>query len=124
MVDVAALKDPVWDACKTCGLECTRFCCGMFMNYLAFGSGKTELLQGLVDKPIVGDIERRKAELPQCDNGHYPKITMTELSDIGSFLAAAGELPLGSWRDASSMEGDPISVGEVLRILGFNVRCR
>lgn len=101
----------------TSGLECTRFRCGMFMNYMAFGSGKTKLLQGLVGKPIIWDVENHTAEPSIKDDGSYPKLSMTELSDVGKFVAAACDMPLGSWKPTMGMVGENIGVDEVLKLL-------
>ena len=107
-VDILGLKPPVWEACEKSGLECARLCCGMFMNYLALGEDlqgdkRDELLHGFEDEPVIWDVKNRKAELPVKDDGTFPKHTLTEIGDIGRFVAAACELPLGKWDSTMSM---------------------
>ena len=124
-VDILALKPPVWEACEKSELECARFCCGMFMNYLGLGhkfEGKMrkkekELLHGFQDEPMIWDVGKRKAELPVKDDGTFPAVTLTEIGDIGRFVAAACELPLGKWEKTMSMVGDTINVDEVVGLL-------
>ncbi|KAL9131685.1 MAG: hypothetical protein Q9217_000426 [Psora testacea] len=123
-VDALGLKPPIWEACHASGLECARFSCGMFMNYLSLGSDrldsevkKDQMLYGLEDEPIIWNVRDRNAELPLKDDDTYPKITLTEISDIGKLVAAACELPLGSWKPAMGMVGETIAVDEVVELL-------
>ena len=130
-VDILALKPPVWEACEKSGLECARFCCGMFMNYLGLGCGLEDgeggrekeeaLLHGFQDEPVIWDVGRRRAELPVKDDGTFPAVTLTEIGDIGRFVAAACELPLGRWEKTMSMVGDTVRVDEVLGLLERHV---
>ena len=125
MVDVTAQKGDVWAACEASGLECARFCNGMFMNYLALGTEREkELSQGLIDWPIIWDVGKRRAELPIRDDGRFPRITLTEIEDIGKFVAAACELPLGRWEKTMGMVGQTIGVDEVLNILEESSGCK
>ena len=125
MVDWTAQKGEVWAACEASGLECARFCNGMFMNYLALGTEREkELAQGLIDSPIIWDAGERRAELPIRDDGKYPRITLTEIEDIGKFVAAACELPLGKWEKTMGMVGQTIGVEEVLNILEESSGCK
>ena len=120
LVDVTAQKMAVWAACLKSGLECARFCNGMFMNYLVLGAGpqkERELGQELVDCPIIWDVGKRTAELPVKADGTYPRVTLTELGDIGRFVAAACELPLGRWERTMGMAGETVRVDVVLRVL-------
>jgi hypothetical protein len=89
----------------------------MFMNYMAFGSGKTELHQGLVEKSIIWDVENHTAEPSIKDDGSYPKLSMTELSDVSKFVAAACDLPLASWKPTIGTVSGNIGVDEVLKLL-------
>ena len=126
LVTVTASKADVWAACEASGLECARFCCGMFMNYLVLGVGggvERDLGHGLVDWPIIWDVGGWRAELPVKGSGEqegkemYPRVTMTEIGDIGRFVAAACELPLGMWESTMGMEGETVRVDEVLKVL-------
>lgn len=107
--------------------ECARFCSGMFMNYLSIGledagwggeeRGK-EARAGLVDEPIIWDLAAGKAEVPVGDDGKtFPEVTMTEIGDIGRFVAAACELEDGMWEEEMGMVGETIKVDEVTRMV-------
>ena len=61
MADITALKGLGQDASNASGLACTHFYYEIFMYYLAFGSGKPELLKGLAGKLIMWDVDRDKA---------------------------------------------------------------
>lgn len=95
-------------------MECTRFSCGMLMNYLAAGyrlnhPHAVEMMEGLEDPPIMWDILKGKAELPMRDDRSFPNITMTTIEDVGRFVAAACELLEGMWKPVMSMAGETIS---------------
>ena len=122
-VDILGLKLPVWDACnaarKRGAMETARFQNGAFMNYLGLGvpKEKEELLHGFVDEPIVWDVEKMRAELPFKADGSAPRITMTEIGNIGRFVAAACELEDGRWEEDMSMVGETIGLDEVVRLI-------
>ena len=104
MMDVTTPKCPVWNAYETSGLKCIPFCCGTFMNHVALGSDKSELLWNLVDVSIICDVKHHRAELPQWNDSCYPKITLIELSDIGRLVMRACELVV------LSVMGDSFSI--------------
>lgn len=120
-VDAVGPKLAVWQACKESGLEVARFSCGMFMNYHAIGcenkkqGGKA--LHGYADQPIIWGVKRRRAELPVKDDGIFPRITLTEIGDIGKFVAAACELEIGKWQDDMGIVGETIGVDKVTEML-------
>ena len=122
-VDILGLKPAIWQACQSSGLECTRFCCGMFMNYLANGyerldgTQKAVLLHGLEGTAIIWNIQAGKAELPMKDDGSSPRITLTEIGDVGRMVAAACQLPLGSWRPTMGMVGETINLDLITQLL-------
>lgn len=113
---LAATKPVVWQACLSSGLEVARFSGGMFMDYLALGPGREEATEGLVDEPIIWDVCVAKVEMPVQDDGMAPKLTMTSLRDVGRFVAAACELPEGTWRESMQMVGETVAVDEVTRL--------
>lgn len=123
-VDVLAGKLVVWEACRTAmemgEIACARFSCGMFMNYLGLGSQwGAEATHGLEDGPMIWDVEHMTAEVPMKSGGyndghgagHGPgaMVTLTEIGDVGRFVAAACELP--SW----PADGELGMYGEVVR---------
>lgn len=136
-VDILGLKAPVTEACLKAAsekFEVARFNGGMFMNYLSLGwvadsdqgqkgTGKTredrkwEVTRGFVDEPMIFDPAKRKAELPIKGDGTYPTVSLTDIGDIGKFVAAACALPLGEWELDMSFVGEVIGVDEVVRLL-------
>lgn len=125
-VDVMEMKKQVWDFAKEYAgdLECSRFCPGMFMNYLScdfdFKGQKEfaeEMLEGLADPPLLWDIQRGRAFLPTKENRTHPAITLTTIGDVGRFVAAACLLPDGKWQPVMGMVGETISCGEVTRLI-------
>lgn len=123
-VDLLSLKPPMWEECLKSGLECARFSGGMFMNYLAigrdFGGDKAkeqDVLQGFVDVPVIWDMLSLVAEVPVKADGTTPRITLTEIGDIGRFVAAACCLPDGSWKESMEMVGETINIDDVSRLV-------
>lgn len=122
-VDAIAAKERVWRACLASGLEVARFRCGAFMNYLAlgreFGSAvaREKALAGLEDAPVLWDFARGVAELPVRADGRLPRMTMTEIDDVGRFVAAACGLTEGSWVGEMDMVGETIGLGEVVGLV-------
>ncbi|KAL5612644.1 hypothetical protein BROUX41_004261 [Berkeleyomyces rouxiae] len=52
------------------------------------------------------------AELPVKDDGRWPRITFTSMTDVGKFVAAALDLP--KWEEEMSMAGDTLTMGDLL----------
>jgi hypothetical protein len=90
--------------------------CGGFMNYLGLGSSVEGALNGLADeKSFILDIKNMTANVPLSPEGHVPRITMTELGDIGLYVSALCKLPLGAWRDEHiGIEGDTKRVDDII----------
>ena len=94
------------------------------MNYLAIGKDfggdaerKSDATQNLDDMSIIWDIANKAVEMPVKDNGKAPRITLTDIRDIGRFVAAACELSEGRWQTSMEMAGDTIDADEVTRII-------
>lgn len=94
------------------------------MNYLALGKDfggnaerEKDVTQNLDDMSIIWDIPRTTVEMPVKDDGSAPRITMTDLRDIGRFVAAACELPNGQWQRSMEMAGETIDADEVTKII-------
>lgn len=133
-VGVLEGKERVWRACLAAaeegGLEVGRFCCGAFMNYLSVGEGfgflpsgggreerVREALAGLEDMNVIWDVSGGTAEEPVQDDGRSPRITLTDIWDVGKFVAAACELPLGAWEPEMSMVGETIEISQATALL-------
>lgn len=121
----AALRAEVWAECERSGLEVTRFCCGVFMNFLGIGvdfagnhARELSALGGLKESPMIWDLARGEAEEPVNDDGRSPSITMTDVWDVGKFVAAACDLPLGRWEAFMGMVGETIEISEVTKMIG------
>jgi hypothetical protein len=60
------------------------------------------------------------------DDGTSPRITLTEVGNIGRFVAAACELPGRSWKENMSMVGETLTVAQVTQaiegVTGHNLR--
>lgn len=123
-VDLLGLKPQVWQQCESSPLECARFSGGMFMNYLGIGRDfendqqrKLNVMQGFEDVPVIWDIAAGIAEVPAKPDGSTPKLTMTEIGDIGRFVAAACMLPDDKWESSMEMVGETINIDEVTKLI-------
>lgn len=112
----------VWDACKEAqkahpGIECAGFEVGLFMNYLGKGcSNEKEALAGKHDDAeFIYSMHDMRALIPLKSNGTIPRITMTEIGDIGRFVAAACSLP--KWERSFGMVGETLRMDEVVRLI-------
>jgi hypothetical protein len=108
-VDIDYAKIFVWDAVQAAvkrgGIDAAAFPCGMFMNYLAVGSGAAKyearrkralagfsegaLMFHLSPSPGEGEGVRPWVEVPLTEQGAFSELTMTEIRDIGRFIVAA-----------------------------------
>lgn len=123
-VDVFGCKGRVWEACLGSGMEVGRFLCGGFMNYVSLGwdfggDGERELeaLAGFGDDAFVWDLAAGTAEEPTKADGSSPLITLTDIWDVGKFVAAACELEMGKWEAEMEMVGDTIEVAKVTALI-------
>lgn len=112
-------KIEVWREVERSGLEATRFVCGGFMNYLGIGcpgpkEKQEEALHGFREGPFMFNVEEGTVDIPLKADGSYPRVTMTEIGDIGRFVAAA--LDLDKWEPEMPMAGDTLGFGEVVRL--------
>ena len=109
------VKNAVWKAAEESELEITAFTCGIFMNYLAFGSSTADAQKELegIENPFafIVDIKNGKAEIP--GTGKEP-VAFTRWQDVGKFVAAAVELE--KWEEELSMVGDIMSYDDVVRL--------
>lgn len=106
------------------GFEYAAFHVGAFMNYLGVGSEREEdALHGFEDnwRDVWRHVKEMKAEIPLTKDGKVPKVTMTEIRDVGRFVAAACLLPKGKWDENFSMVGETLSMTDIIQI-AENVR--
>ena len=99
-VDVLRPKVEVWKACQKAmqegKIQCARFCPGMLMNYFGLGcptDREEEVLGGLSDQCLIMDVANSVAEIPSLN--YRAEFTMTEVGDLGRFVAAV--LDLDEW---------------------------
>ncbi|KAL4736258.1 hypothetical protein BDV11DRAFT_207789 [Aspergillus similis] len=147
-VDVDHGKIIVWDKVKdavTKGeIDGGAFPCGMFMNYLSIGApreleGRAGFREGELIFHLRGQHHRHEhrnnaagnggwIEVPLSDEGEYPKLTMTDIRDVGRFIVAALELEEPWGGRELGMAGDTKSFHEIIasieRILGKKVQVR
>lgn len=58
-----------------------------------------------------------KAEIPLTKEWKVPRVALTEIRDVGKFVAAACLLPKGKWQEDFSAVGETIAADEVVRII-------
>lgn len=121
---LAAAKQPVWESCDRSGIEWTRFNVGSFMNYLGIGCGGNEdgACAGVDREGDMPDgsgsflisMVSNTAELLIKNDGKAPRITMTEIGDVGKFVARA--LGLEKWEKDMDIVGETVRLDEVVGI--------
>ena len=123
-VDLLGLKPPMLQECQASSIECARVSGAMFMNYLGIGKDfggdakrEADVMQGFVDIPVIWNIANGIAEVPVKADGTTPKLTMTDIRDIGRFVAAACTLPDGKWQSSMEMVGETINGDEVIKLI-------
>lgn len=136
-IPMLAPKTEVWKACEDTvkrlkdegrRFEWTRFMNGMFMNYLGYGCEKEE--EALAGKEDDGETiwfqkdGNLRAEIPveskadvQSGKIATPMVTITEIGDIGRFVAAACSLPGGKWEVDMGMSGSTMRIGDVVKVI-------
>ncbi|KAK7056241.1 hypothetical protein VNI00_002793 [Paramarasmius palmivorus] len=93
-------------------LEWTKFVCGVFHNYFAFGCGKEdEAMKYLRRHPVRIDGSTLKADIP--GDGER-KVSFTAAEDMGRFVAEATQLE--EWPEKLDMAGDIKSYNEIVKI--------
>ncbi|KAF2015095.1 NAD(P)-binding protein [Aaosphaeria arxii CBS 175.79] len=116
----------VMNACREAKLqnpatfEYAGFHPGLFMNYLGYGApDQEEALHGFEDnwEDSWFHVNTMKAEIPLTKEGEVPRITMTELRDVGRFVAAACLLPDGFWQEDFSMVGETLRMDEIVKVI-------
>ena len=133
MVDVLNAKNTVWNAVQTSvdqhRIDAARFPCGMFMNYLGIGcsdSGRREqAMAGFQEAPFLIHLENHESpwvEVPLLSDQAFPKLTMTDIRDIGRFIVAALDISEPWAGRELGMAGDTLSFKELISICQCYVR--
>jgi hypothetical protein len=116
-----------WEECKKVAaasngeFEIGRFHTGYFMNYLGYGCPyDTEAALGgrsttRDEPPLFFYLRDGWVEIPEKDGGGIPRITLTELADVGKFVHGAVELPDGEWEEEMGMVGETLKFDEVAK---------
>lgn len=99
--------------------EYAGFHVGLFMNYLGYGAPDSETAtHGMRDTWVfVWDVNHMRARIPLTRDGKVPSMTLTEISDVGRFVAAACLLPKGRWQEDFSMAGETLRLDEVVKMI-------
>lgn len=119
-VGMMRVKLDIWARCQESGLECARFMPGWFMNYHGQGCPdevREEAIAGLDDDLLLDyiDIAGGRISVPLRGDGRPARVSMTEIGDIGRFVAAALDLPEGQWKPDMGMVGSTVDLDEVAR---------
>jgi hypothetical protein len=114
----------VWNAVKVTAFpqsgkfEWASLHLGGFMNYLGWGCANKEALNGLADEAVfIWDVGKMTANIPLTKEGKIPRITMTELKDVGKFVSKACEMEFGTWKEYMGMAGDVKGMDEVTELI-------
>lgn len=99
--------------------EYAGFHVGLFMNYLGYGApDEAAATHGMRDTWVfIWDVKNMKAAIPLTKEGEVPRMTITEIGDVGRFTAAACLLPKGSWREDFSLASETLRMDEVVRTI-------
>ncbi|KAF4550606.1 NmrA-like protein 1 [Elsinoe fawcettii] len=123
-IDAYAVKERVWQAGKSSGLEYTKFSCGLFLNILGTGTpkvptegswartGEEEALGGLRPWDFVINKRQGTADVPGDGDA---KMTLTSTEDVGRFVLRA--LDLEEWPEELGICGDVKSFNELVYLL-------
>ena len=124
LIEMLSPQEQVWDECKKTAaehpgrFEWAAFHLGLFMNYLGLGCPNKDALAGLQDEyKFIWDVENMHAEIPLTEKGDIPRITLTELRDVGKYVSFACDLPFGQWKQDMGMAGDTRTMDEVVTII-------
>lgn len=61
--------------------------------------------------------EKYGGQNPLSPEGNVPRLSLTEIGDVGRFTAAACLLPEGAWKEEFNFVGETISMDEVTKII-------
>lgn len=104
-------------------IDAARFPTGMWMNYLAVGAPfcQMEGLAGFREGAFLFhlDEDRPWVEVPVLSDGSgaYPRVSMTDIRDIGRFVAAAVEMEEDWGGRVLGMVGETMGFREVVELV-------
>ncbi|KAK2875632.1 hypothetical protein FQN49_001549 [Arthroderma sp. PD_2] len=117
-------KLPVWEAVLESKIDAAMFSTGMFMNYLGIGcpekdGNRTEALAGFAEGPFLFNLVEGWVDIPvaESDGNGQPSpsvITMTNIRDIGRFIAAAIDLEEPWGKRELGMAGSTLQFDEMV----------
>ncbi|EFE43690.1 isoflavone reductase family protein [Trichophyton verrucosum HKI 0517] len=120
-------KLPVWEAVLQSNIDAALFANGMFMNYLGIGSpekdgNRAEALAGFAEGPLLFNLVEGWVEVPVVvrEGGSVPPpaaITMTNIRDIGRFIAAAIDLEEPWGKRELGMAGSTLQFDEIVSLI-------
>jgi hypothetical protein len=122
-VGLLAAQASVWAACERAAgerrgqFEWASMQCGLFMNYLGVGAAReAEAVAGMrEDGEHFFFVRGMRAEIPAGEGGGPPRISMTEIGDVGRFVAAA--CGLDKWEARMGMVGETVRMDELVRMV-------
>lgn len=100
--------------------EVAGFHIGLFMNYLGFGAphNEDEAVHGIpIEWPVIWEMKNMKARIPLTPEGNIPRLSLTEIGDVGRFTAAACLLPKGAWKKEFNFTGETIRMDDVVKVI-------
>ncbi len=99
--------------------EYAGFHVGLFMNYLGYGArDEAAATHGMRDTWVfVWDVKNMKARIPLTRSKEIPSLTLTEIGDVGRFVAAACLLSKGNWQEDFGMAGETLRMDEVVDLI-------
>lgn len=123
-VDLLKPKNVVWEVVKGKVderlIDAARFPCGMFMNYLGIGIGgekEKEARAGFAEGAFLVHLDAEPAYVvvPVREDGSSSRLTLTDIRDVGRFVAAALEIEEWGGRELG-MAGDTVNFDELVRL--------
>ncbi|EEQ29382.1 hypothetical protein McanMca71_004275 [Microsporum canis] len=120
-------KLPVWEAVLKSRIDAAIFSNGMFMNYLGIGSpekdgNRADALAGFAENPFLFNLVDCWVDMPvvERDGDKEPPpavITMTNIRDIGRFIAAAIDLEEPWGKRELGMVGSTLRFDEMVSLI-------
>ncbi|KAF3482882.1 isoflavone reductase family protein [Arthroderma uncinatum] len=117
-------KLPVWEAVLASKIDAAMFSSGMFMNYLGIGcpekdGNRAEALAGFAEGPFLFNLVEGWVDMPvvEGDGASPALITMTNIRDIGRFVAAAIDLEQPWGKRELGMAGSTLRFDEMVPLI-------
>ncbi|KAL2839372.1 hypothetical protein BJY01DRAFT_257771 [Aspergillus pseudoustus] len=129
-------KIEVWDAVRRAvrngQIDAAAFPCGMFMNYLAVDAGlsaedrdrpfyeQPNALARFTEGPLMFHLSGPQpyVEVPLSSTGEIPELTMTDIRDVGKFVAAALDIKEPWGGRELGMVGETAHMADIVETIG------